>query len=298
MLEEVLHSLSKLKDQKSNITELSALIKKRIGEAEQPKTIIETLWNKESFGLDKVSVFNELDRKKQDDLLTLCSKMRLEEAYYIEYAGMSYAAKMSLLSTSVEEQKLYSLFAGEEARHFSYVTEFYVPEGTTEVQPFVEFLNNTIAHGSRMSLIFIVQVVLEGWGLDHYQKLVNHCSNKRFKKHLTNIIADEAGHHGSGVILFDTDKLNEKEYGFLIDVLSKFLHVVRIGPSSLISSLESFCGTFNNEALSKVYEELDAYNETKIKLSLLKRLMLKARGDKLVKVLEEMDLFTPKLGMK
>jgi hypothetical protein len=299
MLDEMLKSLSKVELGKLDNVEIQSLLKKKLATSlsENRAPMKDTkYWSAESFGLDKVSLFNKLEYPQQDSVLAFASTMRLEEAYHIEYAGMSYAAKMSLLAQSVEEQRLYSIFAAEEAKHFSYITQFFSLKNSSPAKPFVLFLNDTIARGNRMPLIFIVQVLLEGWGLDHYQQMTGHCLDNTLKGYLSEIVADEASHHGSGVLLFDESKLDSNDFEFIIKVMTHFLNDVRVGPSGLMDCLFKVTGLISKEDQQLCYRELGAFDETSRKLNLLKKMMLKVNANKTVSALEQRDLFTPNLA--
>ena len=53
-------------------------------------------------------------------ILQLCNLEILEEAYFIEKAGVGYMGKMILLAETTEERMLYGLFAAHDCsgRHF------------------------------------------------------------------------------------------------------------------------------------------------------------------------------------
>ncbi|MCF8059900.1 MAG: ferritin-like domain-containing protein [Bacteriovoracaceae bacterium] len=293
MLNEMLHALSKLDNGNLENSEIKALITKKVGTGVSRPSEARSYWQAKSFDLENVTVFKNLSLEDQKEVLILCSQMRLEEAYYIEYAGMSYAAKMSLLAKTVEEQKLYSMFAAEEARHFNYINQFFTPVEGAPVKPFIRLLNDAIAKGERMPLIFIIQVLLEGWGIDHYQKMSALCLDDTLKTYLSEIVNDEAAHHGSGVILFNEDELSALEFEFIINIVTHFLEDVRIGPDSLVSLLTTVSGTLSPADKKTLYLELDAHDETQRKLTLLKKMMEKVGAKRIVKELESKNLFTP-----
>ena len=61
----------------------------------EPKT---TYWDRAFFGLERSRLFLKLTKLQQDQVVASCSQTALEEAFYIEKSGMTYAAKMALLS--------------------------------------------------------------------------------------------------------------------------------------------------------------------------------------------------------
>jgi hypothetical protein len=55
-------------------------------------------------------------QEKMEVLLSLSNKI-LQEAYFIENAGMAYAAKINLTARTKDERQFYCFVAEEEARH-------------------------------------------------------------------------------------------------------------------------------------------------------------------------------------
>src|SRR4051794_27600610 len=82
-------------------------------------------WNETFFGLDKTSLFKSLSKEKQTLVLAKLSESLIAEAWSIEKCGMTFGAKMSLLSNSHEESILYSLLAADEAKHFHMISHFF-----------------------------------------------------------------------------------------------------------------------------------------------------------------------------
>jgi len=128
-------------------------------------------------------------------------------------------------------------------------------------------------------------------------QMTNHCTNKTLVGYLSEIVADEASHHGSGVILFDESCLSDDEFGFVIQVMTQFLSDVREGPTGLIDCLSQQIDELksNNELRKQVLIELDAHKDTTRKLELLKKMMLKVSAKKIVNALDELNLFSADL---
>lgn len=284
--ETILNSLNK--SEVSSTKEVSAILKKKNGHSNLGVIDFSTIWNWEDFNLKETTKINENTKALiKEDL----AKKRFLEAYYIEKAGMTFAAKMSILSESVDEQRLFSHFAAEEATHFDYIDQLLENvDKNNGKDSFISFLNEVIASGQRRPLIFIIQVVLEGWGIDHYGIMERSCKHSEIKQHLKNILKDEAAHHGSGVSLFNEKDLTDSEIAYTVEMMSEFIKMVRVGPISQHETLAKFAPQINHE---EFHELSNAVIETQRKLDYLKALMLKS-GAKAVP--EKLDsLFVPEL---
>ncbi len=236
-MQEILkHSLNKTKISSVSAAEkiLNRKIKKNISPIQ-----LESIWNASAYDLDKVDYYNSLNEEAKTSILKDAAFDRLMEAYYIENAGMTFTAKMSLLAESQHEQILYSMFASEEARHLSFIKEILNgAEENAKAGPFIDLLKQVIASGSRQSSIFIIQVLLEGWGIDHYGLMAKNTQNRIVKDFLNQILIDEANHHNTGIALFNEKELTRSENDFIVTIMKEFLSMVAIGPSSLMDNLE------------------------------------------------------------
>ena len=104
-----------------------------------------------------------------------------------------------------------------------------------------------IRDGQRESLVFIIQVILEGWGLAHYRSLLKACKHDGFREVLERILRDEARHHGSGVVLCRERGLPERARGEVLETMRSFLEMVRYGPQAVLAAIEEELGGFNRE---------------------------------------------------
>ena len=280
-----LKSLSK--SQNSSTKEVNAILKQKNKIIASEDIDFGELWEWGDYGLKETS---RVETNTKKVIQTELAKKRFLEAYYIEKAGMTFAAKMSLLSESIEEQKLFSHFAAEEAAHFSLIESLLTKVDKREGQDlFIKFLNEVIASGERRPLIFIIQVVLEGWGIDHYGIMERTCKEAEVKQHLKLILKDEASHHGSGVSLFKESDLSESELNYTMEMMGEFIKMVRVGPVSLFETLKKY----TKISASEFCEVSNAQQETQRKLNYLKNLMQKAGAKKMTQGLE--PLFKPDL---
>lgn len=264
----------------------------------EPSPQSELIWDAQFFKLDQVKSFQKLNQDTQNKLLKECSLDLLMEAYSIEKAGMSFTAKMTLSAETLEERMLYSLFAADEATHFhwiaSQVPETHLVSNSDPDHPFLKLLSDLILFFDRSSLILMIQVLLEGWGIHHYSKMAHSCKDSILKNILKSILRDEARHHGSGLLLFEESKIPNAGQEELLDIMLRFFEMVQIGPRAVVARLESQCKGFTVKERTQVFEELQGEKTTFDNLILLKSLIAKSEAHFILSKLEHFNAFIPK----
>lgn len=247
---------------------------KEIGSQQAPNKV-QAFWSAGHFHLDKVAIFNTASAEEQEAILQRCSQSLLAEAYYIEKCGMYFAPKMCLLAESSEEKMLYSLFAADEARHFHQIAAFVTPQAVSDYlhNPFIQLLDEILRYGNKTTLTYIVQVLLEGWGIRHYHALAANARDTQLKETLATILKDEARHHGSGLLLFNEKRLSEQQLAEIIEPLIHFFRMVQVGPQLIVAHLEEVMGHLSQAQRETIFAELDAEATTVSKLVLLKSLI-------------------------
>ena len=174
--------------------------------AEPPSTPTDytTLWSSQWWGFHASAVYAKLNPDQQKGVLQLCNRSLLNEAYFIEKSGLAYSAKMVLMAESTDKAQLYALIGADEAKHLAWIEPYLdseekqLPRGH-----FLLFLSKMIEEFSPELLVYLVQIILEGWGLDHYNRLSKNCREPKLAKVFLSILKDEALHHKSGNLLFD-----------------------------------------------------------------------------------------------
>jgi rubrerythrin len=255
------------------------------------ETKLSDLWGSHSYGLQNVSFFKELNEENKKSILEKAARDRLQEAYHIEKSGMIYTAKMCLLSQSIDERKLYSLFSEDEARHLTYIEQVLDDVGDSDQNPFLTLLAEMIETGRQRPLIFIIQILLEGWGIEHYTKMSQECLNNTFSKLLQTIVKDEASHHGSGLMMFNEKDLSTQEMDFILETLVRFFEMVQIGPVGLLFTLEENLGHLSKSQKINILDNLDAQANTQQKLDSLKKLIFKSNSAKIYEHFEKYGSF-------
>lgn len=251
------------------------------------------LWTLDSYGLEGVSHVMAASPEQQRNLRAALARGRLLEAWQIEKAGMSFAAKMNLLAESLSEQRLYSLFVAEEARHFQLIDGLLGSPEPGPADPFISLLHGMIATAGRRPLQLLIQVVLEGWGIEHYAGMARQCRDPGLKAALSQILADEAAHHGSGLSLFEESQLTPDEQDYAVETLQSFLAMVAIGPVGVLAAIADETGGLSDQQSQQVLTEMDARADTQAKLDLLAGLLRKAGAQRILARLQQAHAFTP-----
>ena len=103
-------------------------LKKMLGDRARDQAPL-PLWNPDYFNLHQTRAFKNAKEEEKLEILSASSQSLLEEALYIEQSGMAYAAKMSIMSDTIEERMLYGLFAADETTHYHQVRQFLPDQG-------------------------------------------------------------------------------------------------------------------------------------------------------------------------
>lgn len=253
----------------------------------------EPIWNEYFFSLHLSSFYQALSQEKKNAVLLRCSKGLLYESQMIELAGTTFAAKMALLSETVAERELYSLFAADEARHLRMISSIRGAPNSDPARenPFLQYLGNLILSEKKAPLVLLIQVVLEGWGISHYTRLAELSMNSSVSQVFQEILKDEAKHHGSGLLLFSEEDISESDRERLVEQLSHFLTMVRTGPFSVVQTLASETGGMSAEQVRLFLKETEFQKKLENDLELLHHLLLKSGAGRIVSGLHRSKLF-------
>ena len=263
------------------------------GAHKAPASVDGALWRADFFGLEQCTLFREADEATRARVLRHASQGLIREAWYIEKSGLTYAGKMALSATTTQERMLYNLFGADEAKHFHGVSQWIGDEGPGAPSAFHELLAEVIQTASSPVLVFVIQVILEGWGLRHYRKMSEACVSQEFSRLLDDILFDETKHHGSGALLFSSRTLARDDRDTIIDVLERFLGMVRVGPAGVLSALEAGVGPLDRRERLRVLHELGAEAHAGQRLQFLRSLMKAEQAAPIVSALDARGAFNP-----
>jgi hypothetical protein len=274
---------------------LSSALKSRLGDDPiSSEFMSNSYWDAAHFGLEKVQIFQDSSQQEQAEILRRCSGGLIEEAYFIEKAGVGYMAKMVLLAETTEERMLYALFSSDEVAHLAQISRFLPEKGLVGTDdPFLRFLADLVETQDKTVLLFVLQVVLEGWGLSHYRNLAKDCVNPQMAALFEGFLQDESRHHGTGVTLFNQMFVSPVSRATIIETLALFLQMVRVGPQSVVAAIEQVKGHLSRQQKLSIFEELDTLTHSGTRLNLLRSLMRGEAAGIIVQELEDRGAFQP-----
>ena len=247
-------------------------------------------WDASFFQVAESSLYRSLRSEQQQDFLARMSSHILHEACSIETAGLTYSARMNLLSKSVDEKIIYALIGAEEALHLKSLEPFYQPLENTERPYFAGLIHQWIEKLERPSLLVMIQILLEGWGLTYYQSLAQNSLDPRLQAVLAQILQDESRHHATGVVLYRHESLPAQEREKLEQELITLFQCVQVGPQQAAVELAVASGEKSVDFAQLLYE-MNAVNDSQSKIDKLKRLLEKTADERLISACLQKDLF-------
>lgn len=256
------------------------------------------LWSAEWWGLHDSRLYRGLNPEIQRKVLDACNRTILNEAYFIEKSGLAYSAKMVLLAESTDIAQLYAFIGADEARHLAWL-EPYVAEAdkTRPYGEFLAFLSKTIEEAPPRLLVYLVQIILEGWGLDHYKRLADGCEQIGLTEVFLNILKDEALHHKSGSLLFKPAALHSHDRELIREALQTYADMVRVGRWAVVMAVEHILGPLSMSEVKDLLIALKHPEDSLRKIKLLKSLMRQPGMETLVDEVEATGVFAP-LGVQ
>lgn len=286
-------------DQESNRTESNAqkLINSHLKRSNRNAIVhpldSEIYWNAIFFNLEQSTLYQELSTYEKKHVLADCSHNLLLESYFIEQTGISYSAKLTLLAPTLEEKQMFSFIASDEATHLYWLSNFITGAKPKPHGALIDLIEQVIIIDKPNVLYYLVQIILEGWGLKHYNTLSKYCQNADLKKILLDIVKDEALHHHTGKTFFDAKQLSQAERNIIKDVLTSYCDLIRSGPQAVAHVMSKRLGGLNLKQKTHLFNQLGSEAQSFEKLLILKKLMLQPGMDNIVAELENENYFKP-----
>lgn len=259
---------------------------------------VEFLWDERFFQLENSNSWKSLNSEKKISVLKSMTESILREAYFIETAGMSYAAKMNMTSLTKEERQFFCFVGEEEAKHLRLVESLFdFDKSNSKIPSFSLLIGDIIQDATRVSHLLLIQILLEGWGLNYYKTLAKETLSEKVSLAFKSILKDEIRHHSAGIILFTKDKedlLREsKNKQELVNYIEKICNMIQIGPFTLVSEMFKFLHRPTRDDLIQFLQQTDAVKTTTKKLQLIDDLVSKALPLELLIEMREKKIFTP-----
>lgn len=251
-------------------------------------------WPATLYTLHQSSLFQSQSEAKQQQIVRTCNDFVLTESYFIEKAGLAYCAKMIALGETTEIRQMYGLIASDEAVHLSWLSPYLTHrQRVTPQGQFIQHISGMIEQCDANSLYFLIQTVLEGWGIAYYKTLGKTCQYVSLKETLLNIVKDEAIHHNTGVALFDPRRLTQQNEVDIYDGMKQYCDILRVGAQNIVACVEQHTGSLSFTDLTSLFAALEAEQSAAFKLKVLKNIMCQPVTLPWLQKLETEGYFTP-----
>lgn len=219
-------------------------------------------WSEKRYNFERSKTYTQLNPEEKAKSLRYLTEQNLALSYFIEKSGHNYGAKMILLAKNQDEKALYSLFAAEEAIHQREFMNhmWFTPNPEDHWHPMLNVLGEVMREGERNTLIYVIQVLLEGFGMSFYSGLSDSCDYAPMKNVYGRILQDEARHHGSGVILANFYDVNQYEKEQIFEYTKKFIIALQ-SASWFILAIENSHGLMSDQQKKQFLIDIN-YDET------------------------------------
>jgi len=249
-------------------------------------------WGAERFGLQRSSAFRALSASGQEQMLLRLTELNLALSYFIEKSGHHYAAKMIMSSPTLEEKTFYALMASEEATHLRFFMNamWFLPTLKTHFHPMLPILAETIQWGTHDCLVFVIQVLLEGFGIAHYSALRETCIDENLRNDFQTILRDEAKHHGAGLVLSKEQRLTNETSDQIFELSRKFIRSMET--AHWISEAFGFAGKpLSSAETQTLFAELGFQSTLESRMQRLHEMFQKVNYQSILDRLEKESVF-------
>lgn len=250
------------------------------------------MWSEERYNLQFSSLYRSLSSGLQQEILEDLTKANLTLAYYIEKVGIYFGGRMASHAQSDEEREYYSLFSSEEVIHMRSIENYigFKKDPIYHYHPLMGAIQKTLDFNDCDSMIFIIQVLLEGFGISHYSNLREFCLEPRLKEVFQKIIWDEARHHGSGLAMTANKKLLASSSDFIFDVSKDLIQSLKRS-CWIIRAFEHVGVPLSEEAKETLLAEIKFSNTTEHRMHKLEEIFRKGKQARILERLKNDKVF-------
>lgn len=248
------------------------------------------LWDAAYLGVDRIARFRDADPEVRQRVLDDCARALLAESWRIERCGVQYCARMTLAAEGDVERRMFALIGADEALHASWLAP-WIEALAPQPDPFNRFIAGLAEAGNPQPLAYLLQVVLEGFGIAHYAGLAAHCRAAGLADTFARMARDEALHCAAGLAAFRPDALTDVDRRFLEEATHAFLQMIRCGPQGVVAALERNIGAGDRSDVAELFATLDTERTTTAKLARLRSLMAQPGMEWLVGTLDRGGAF-------
>lgn len=255
------------------------------------------LWDESFYHLQHSDLWHSLAEDKQNQILISLGQKILQEAYFIECAGMAYAAKMNLAARTLEERAFFCFVGEEEAKHLRLVESLDHFNTSLETIPsFALLIGEIIQDADRPSHLLLIQILLEGWGLHYYKSLAKSTKVESVAQVFKGILKDEIRHHSGGVLLFNAYKnthMSEQDIKQFLEYLERIAFMVKVGPWIVTEEMMKQQTAPTIEMLKTFLSQTQAVSVTSGKMKILQDLLKKSLPAEVMKMVDEKKTLLP-----
>jgi rubrerythrin len=283
------------KDQKEFLSLLDQTAKVHGEVRSEMKRTNVPVWDDHFFHLNRSEAWKEVPADVKNEILLSLGEKILQEAFFIENAGMAYAAKMNLCARSKEERQFYCFVAEEETKHLRMIEGLSgFNKSLDSIPSFAMLIGEIIQEAAAPSQLLLIQILLEGWGLNYYKTLQKNAKDEAVANVFKIILKDEIRHHSAGVILFNAygTMSDDEKYQFLA-YLERIAFMVKIGPYSVCETLFKNQVKPDRDQLKAFLSETDAENVTAGKMELIGQLISKSLPDDVLNEIKTKEILKP-----
>lgn len=250
-------------------------------------------WDARFFGLEGTALFAQASAEMQRRVLQVCCEQLLWESWYIEQCGIAFCARMVLLAEEVAAREVYSMIGADEATHAHWISGWLPRNQNRPADPFNHFVAGLVENGDAQPLRYVLQIVLEGFGIRHYRSLADGCRHPALAQTLRTMMSDEGLHHAGGVATFDAERLDKDARAFALAATTGLVQMIRVGPQAVASALSAAIGGLDKRGATNLFDALGCETTIAPKLATLRELIAQPGMGWLVDELDRLRMFTP-----
>jgi rubrerythrin len=273
-------------------SELRSKLQKLLQYSDGPEPAKVPQFSANLYQVEGTSAYRRLSESQRQDFLQENARHILNEAIYIEQAGIAYANRMAFLAENQEERYYYTQVAKEEFEHLKMLKPYFKPVAST-IPSFPRMIGDVIEQENHLNAILFIQVLLEGWGLYYYNELAKYAESPELQAVFSQILKDESRHHGGGLVLLAEYSADSTFQGLNFETLKKILFTIQIGPYQVATSLGWTAKIQRLTDLEQLLQELYAEETTREKLALVERLLAKVLDERALEVLRREGSLNP-----
>ena len=198
---------------------------------------------------------------------------------------------MAQWAESIEEREMFERIGEDEAQHAEWLAQ-WLPE-PPPADPFNRFIGGLVDAGTAQPLAFLLQVMLEGFGITHYQSLTVGCRDASLASTMRQLALDEALHYGGALLVFKPERMSNAKRRFLAEGAYAFLQMFRVGPQAVVAAVARAINPQSRGELERMFSALDCEASTAAKLTRLRVLMARPGMHWLIEELDAGEAFAP-----